>query len=77
LDNPNNSGDDWEAGNESDMELHNGRVNSETVMLWNMSAALNVPALIRPIQGTKKKVKKLLLTVNIMETRRNEKIKKK
>jgi len=77
LDNPNDSEDDWEADNESDMELDNCSVVSETLEVRNVSAAPNVPGLIRPIQQSKKKVEKALLTVNIMETRRNKGIKKK
>jgi hypothetical protein len=42
-----------------------------------VSAAPNVPGLIRPIRQSKKKVEKALVTVNIMETRRNKGIKKK
>jgi len=41
-----------------------------------VSAAPNVPGLIRPILRSKKKVEKALLTVNIMEMRRNKGIKK-
>jgi len=77
LDNPNAREDDWEADNESDMELENGSVDSETPEQWNVSAAPNVPGLIRPIQQTKKKVEKALMTVNIMEMRRTNGIKKK
>jgi hypothetical protein len=77
LDNPNDSEDDWEADNESDMELDNCSEVSETLEVRNVSAAPNVPGLIRPIRQSKKKVEKALLTVNIMETRRNKGIKKK
>jgi len=77
LDNPNDSEDDWQADNESDMELDNGSEQSETPELRNVSAAPNVPGLIRLILRSKKKVEKALLTVNIMETRRNNGIKKK
>jgi len=77
LDNPNDSEDDWEADNESDMELDNGSEDSETPEVRNVSMAPNVPGLIRPIRRSKKKVEKMLLTVNIMETRRNKGIKKK
>jgi len=42
-----------------------------------VSAAPNVPGLIRPLRQSKKKVEKVLLTVNIMEMRRNKGIKKK
>jgi hypothetical protein len=77
LDNPNNSENDWEADNESDMELDNGREVSETLEVRNVSAALNVPGLIRRIPKSKKKVQMALLTVNIMETRKNKGIKNK
>jgi hypothetical protein len=49
LDNPNDSEDNWEADNESAMELDNGSEESETPELQNVSAAPNVPGLIRPI----------------------------
>jgi len=77
LDNANDSEDDWEADNESDMELDNCSEVSETLEVRNVSAAPNVPGLIRPIRQSKKKVEKALLTVNIMEMRRNKGIKKK
>jgi len=77
LDDPNDSEDDWQADTESDMELDNGSEESETPALQNVSAAPNVLGLIRPILRSKKMVKKALLMVNIMETRRNEGIKKK
>jgi len=59
------------------MDLDNGSEESETAELWNVSAAPNVPGWIRPILLSKKKVEKVLLTVNIMETRRNKRIKNK
>jgi hypothetical protein len=71
LDNPNDSEDDWEADNESDTELDNGSEVSQTVAVWNVSVAPNVPGLIRPIRQSQKDVEKPLVTVNIMETRRN------
>jgi len=77
LDNPNDSGDDWEAENESDMEIDNGRVNSETPEHRDVSAALNVPRLILPTRRSKESLQKALMMVNIMETRRNKGIKKK
>jgi hypothetical protein len=43
LDDPNDSDDDWEEDNESDMELHNGSEVSETLLVRNVSAAPNVP----------------------------------
>jgi len=77
LDNPNDIENDCEADDESDMELHNGIGDSETPEQRNVSAAPNVPGLIWPIRRSKKKVEKMLMMVNIMETRRNERIKKK
>jgi len=77
LDNPNDSEDNWEADNESDMELDNGSEDSETPEQRNVSAAPNVPRLIWSIRRSKKKAEKTLMTVNIMETRRNNGIKKK
>jgi len=77
LDNPNDSEDDWEADNESDTELDIGSEVSQTLEVQNLSAAPNVPGLIRPIRQSKKKVEKALAMVNIMETRRNKGIKKK
>jgi len=77
FDNPNNSEDNWEADDESDMGLHNGIEDSETPAQRNVSAAPNVPGSIRPIRQSQKMVEKALMTVNIMETRRNKEIKKK
>jgi len=77
LDNPNDSEDDWEVDNESDMDLDNGSEVSETLEVRNVSVAPNVPGLIRPIRQSNKKVEQALVTVNIMETRRNKGIKKK
>jgi len=77
LDDPNESEDNWEADNESDMDLDNGSEDSETPEQRNVSAAPNVPGLVQPIRRTRKKVEKPLMTVNIMETSRNKGIKKK
>jgi hypothetical protein len=77
LDNRTDSEDDWEADNESDMELDNDSEVSETLEVQNVSVAPNVPGLLRPLRQSKKKVEKALVTVNIMETRRNKGIKKK
>jgi hypothetical protein len=76
LDNPHNSQDDWEADNESDTTLDNGREDSKILAVRSVRAALNVPGLIRLIRQPKKKVEKALLTVNIMETRRSKGINK-
>jgi len=76
LNHPNDSGDVWEAGDESDKEPDNGNKESESPGQWNVSAAPNVPGLIRPIQLIKKNEENALMTVNIMETRSNMGIKK-
>jgi len=77
LDHPNDREDNWEADNKSDMELDNGCDNSGSQEQWNVSAAQNVPRLIRPIKWAKKTVQKELMTVNIIQTRRNKRFKKK
>jgi len=77
LDNPNNSEDDWEADNESDMELDCGSEDSETLEHRNVSAATNVAGLILPIPRSKKNIDKALMTVNIMEMKKSKGIKKK
>jgi len=77
LDNPNNSEDDWEADDESDMQLDNGIEDSETPEQQNVSAARNGPGLIRPVWRSKKNVEMALIMVSIMETRRNKGIKNK
>jgi len=74
---PNDSEDDWEEDNKSDMDLENSSEVSQTLEVRNVSAAPNVPGLIRPIRQSKKKVEKALVTVNVMEMRRNKGIKKK
>jgi len=71
LDNPNDSKDDREADNETDLELGKGSEVSETLEVRNVSAAPNVPGLIRPMRQSKKKVEKALVMVNIMQMRRN------
>ena len=77
LDDPNDSEDNWEADNESDMELDNSSENSESTEQCNVCAAPNVPGLIQRIRRSKKKTEMMLMTVNIMDTRRNKGIKKK
>jgi len=77
LDNPNDSEDNWEGDNESDMDLDNSKDNSETPEVRNVSVVLNVPGFIWPIRQSKRKVEKVFLTANIMETKRNKGIKNK
>jgi len=77
LDNLNDSKDDREADHKSDIDLDYGSDDSETPEHRNVSAAQNVPRMIRPIGQSKKKVEKALITVDIMEARRNKGNKKK
>jgi len=74
--NLNDSEQDWEADNESEIELDNGVRDSETQGQWDMSVTLNVPALIRPTWRSNTKAEKVLMAVSTMETRRNKGIKK-
>ena len=77
MDNANDSEDDWEADNESDIAQDNVSEDWETPEQRNVSAAPNVSGFIRPIRWSKKKAEIVLMTVNILETRRIEGIKKK
>jgi hypothetical protein len=71
LDNLNDSTEDWEADTESDMELDNGSEDAETTEQQNVSAAPKVLGLIQDIPRSKQKAEKVLMTVNVLETRRN------
>jgi len=71
LDDPNYSEDDCEADNESDIELDNGGEDSDTPEERNVSAAPNVPRLIRPIRRSKMMAEEALMMVNTMETKRS------
>ena len=77
LHNPTTSEDDWDGDNESDLDLDTRSEDSETPVVWNVSAAPTVPGLIRTIRRAKNKVETALLTVNIMEMRRHKGIKEK
>jgi len=59
------------------MEMDSGREDSETPEHRNVNAAPNVPRLIQPTRWSKQKVEKAVMTVSIMEMRRNKRIKKK
>ena len=73
--NLNNSEDDWVADNESDMERDNGSEDADTQKQRNVSAAPNVPGLIRSLQQSKKNVENVMKMVIIMVMRRNKRIK--
>ena len=72
MDNPNNSKDNWEADNESDIELDNGIKDRKTPEQWIMSAVPNVPRLIQTSCRSKETAEKVLMMVNTIETRRNK-----
>jgi len=72
LDNPNDSEDDYAADDESDIEQNNGIEDSECPEQQDVSAAPNVPGLVRPTRKSKRQVEKVLVTVNAVETRKNK-----
>ena len=77
LDNPNDSEDDCAPDVESDMEQDNTIEDPESPKQQDVSAAPNVPGLIRPTRKSKRHAEKVLVTVNTIETRRNKGVKKK
>jgi hypothetical protein len=72
LENPNDSEDDCAADDESDIEHNNGIKDPECPEQQDVSAAPNVPGLIRLTQKSKRQAEKVLVTVNAVETRRNK-----
>jgi len=70
LRNPNQSEDDCEADNKSDVEQDNCIEDSECPEQRDVCAAPNVPGLIRPTGRSKKQTEKGLVMVNATETRR-------
>jgi len=77
LDNPNDSEDDCAADDEFDIGPNNGIEDSECPEQQDVSAATNVPGLVRPTRKSKRQAEKVLVTVNAVETRRNKGGKKK
>jgi len=71
LDTPNDSDDDCETENGSDIELNTSIQDPETPEQWDVSATPKVPGLIWPTQANKNGWQGLM-TVNTMETRRNK-----
>jgi len=71
LDNPNDSEEDCAADNESDIEHNNGIEDPECPEQQDVSAAPNVPGLVRPTRKSQSQAEKVLVTVNAVETRRN------
>jgi len=77
LDNPNDSEDDCAADDDSDIEHNNCIEDPECPEQQDVSAAPNVPRLVRPTRKSKRQAEKVLVTVNAVETRRNKGGKKK
>jgi len=77
LDNPNDSEDDCAADYESDIEHSNGIEDLECPDQQDVSAAPNVPGLVRPSRKSTRQVPEVLVTVNAIEMRRNKGVKKK
>jgi len=77
LDNPNDSEEDCAAADESDTEYNTGIEDPECPEQQDVSAAPNVPRLVRPTRKSKRQAEKVLVTVNAVETRRNKGGKKK
>jgi len=77
LDNPNDSEKDCAADDDSDIEHNNCIEDPESPEQQDVSAAPNVPGLVRPTRKSKRQAEKVLMTVNEAETRRNKGGKKK
>jgi len=77
LDNANDSEDDCAADDESDIKHNNGMKNPEFPKQEDVSAAPDVPELVRPTQKSKRRAAKVLVMVNAVEMRRNNGVKKK
>jgi len=76
LDNPNDSEDDGAAYVECNIEQDNNIDDSECPAQRDVSAAPNVPRLIRPTWKSKSPAEKVLIKVNSIETRRHQGVKK-
>jgi len=72
LDNPDDSEEDCAVDNESDIEHNNGIEDPECQEQQDVSAAPNVPGLVRPTRKSKRLAEKVLVTVNAVETWRNK-----
>jgi len=72
---PNDSENDCGANFESDIEQENHIEDPHCPALRDVSAAPNIPTLIRPIRKSKRQAEKGLMTVNAIETRKNKGVK--
>jgi hypothetical protein len=77
LDNPNDSEEDCAADADSDIEHNHSIEDPECLDQQDVSAAQNVPRLVRPTRKSNRQAEKVLVTVNAIETRRNKGGKKK
>jgi hypothetical protein len=69
--NPNESQEDYVADFESDIEKEISIEDLECPEQWDVSAAPNVPGLIRPTRMSKRHTETMLKTVNATETIKN------
>jgi len=76
LDNRNYCDDDWEADDESVIEVDKGIKDLETRKQQDVRATPNVSRLTRPPRRSKKLAEKVMNSINAMDTRRNNRIKK-
>jgi len=72
MNNPNDSKEDCAVDDESDIEPNTGMEDAECPEQQDVSAAPNVPGLVRPTQKSKRQAEKVLVTVNAEGTRRNK-----
>jgi hypothetical protein len=77
LDIPNDSEENCAADDDSDIEHNNCIEDPECLEQQYVSAAPNVPGLVRPTRKSERQAEKVLMTVNAAETRRNKGRKKK
>jgi len=75
LDNPNDSEYDLMADCESDIVPNNGIEDAECPEQQDVSATPNVPGLVWPTRKSKRQAENVLVTVNAIETRRNNGVK--
>jgi hypothetical protein len=76
LDKSNVAEDDCTADTESDIQPSNGIEDPVCPEQWDVSTASNVPGLIQPTQKSNRQGEKEFLTVNAIETRMNQVLKK-
>jgi hypothetical protein len=77
FDTPKDSKEDCAADDDSDIEHNNCIEDPECPEQQDVSAAPNVPGLVRPTRKSNRQAEKVLVTVNAVETRRNKGGKKK